>query len=68
MRYRHGAERSLPITSNSYNESMDKVILYRIPTKVSVHETTKICITNQQVIERYVAMSSSIMNFMLKNR
>lgn len=44
-----GAERAFPIATNSYHGTVDQMLLHRISTQVSLHETTKICFRNQQV-------------------
>lgn len=51
---RHGgrAQCPLPITADAHDEPVDQDFLHRFSTKISVHEKTKICIRNQQVIER----------------
>lgn len=52
MRHSGGIERPLQIAPDAHNESVDKNFLHRFSTEISFHEATKICIRNQQVIER----------------
>lgn len=52
MRHRGGAERSLSITPNAHNEPLDKDFLHRFSSQIPLHEATKICLRNQQVIGR----------------
>lgn len=71
MRYRGSVERPLSITPNSHDEPLDKDFLHRFSSEIPLHEATKICLRNQQVIGRealfpLLAASCSLLDRRLK--